>query len=132
MSSGMNMEEAKKIADKMTYREAIMNCLYARCVPYRKATKIKMKRLLERIEAPYVDLDTPMHFTQEQKAWVKKYISINGERQRLDGINDCLEIVQKIKDEHNDSNFVYPINYGTLCGIIIEIERLKENKNVRL
>lgn len=25
MSSGMNMEEAEKIADKMSYREAIMN-----------------------------------------------------------------------------------------------------------
>ena len=50
MSSGMNVKEAEKIADKMSYREAIMNCLRAQCVPYRKATKIKMKRLLESID----------------------------------------------------------------------------------
>lgn len=90
MSSGMNMKEAEKIADKMSYREAVMNCLYARCVPYRKATKIKMKRLLECIEAFNLDLDlyTPMHFTPEQKAWIKKYIAINGERQRADTIDE--------------------------------------------
>ena len=51
---------------------------------------IKMKRLLESIEAPYVDLDTPMHFTPEQKAWVKKYIAINAERQRADAIDEAL------------------------------------------
>lgn len=106
----MNMEEAKKIADKMTYREAIMNCLYARCVPYRKATKIKMKRLLECIEAFNLDLnlDTPMHFTPEQKAWVKKYIAINGERQRVDGAREFAEwLVRKngyLNLLGNDSN----------------------------
>ena len=103
MSSGMNIEEAKKIADKMSYREAIMNCLCARCVPYRKATKIKMKRLLECIEAFNLDLDiyTPMHFTPEQKAWIKKYIAINGERQRADGAREFAEWLG-IKEEHVD------------------------------
>lgn len=85
------MEEAEKIADKMSYREAVMNCLCARCVPYRKATKIKMKRLLESIDALNIDLDTPMHFTPEQKAWVKKYIAINGERQRVEGAREFAE-----------------------------------------
>ena len=55
MSSGMNVKEAEKIADKMSYREAIMNCLHARCVPYRKATKIKMKRLLASIDNDFTD-----------------------------------------------------------------------------
>ncbi len=50
MSASMNCEEAKKVAEQMTYRQAVMNCLYARCVPYRKATRIKMKELLEFIE----------------------------------------------------------------------------------
>lgn len=50
MSSGMNMEQAKEYAKTMTYRQAVMNCLYARCVPYCKATRIKMKELLEFIE----------------------------------------------------------------------------------
>lgn len=43
---------------------------------------------------------------------------------KKNGINQCLEIVQKIRDEHIDSNFIYPINYGTLCRIIIKLERL--------
>ena len=99
MSSGMNMKEAKKIADKMSYREAIMNCLCARCVPYRKATKIKMEQLLKSIDALNIDLDTPMHFTPEQKAWVKKYISINGERQRTDGAKEFAKyVIDKIDD----------------------------------
>lgn len=50
MSSGMNTEQAKEYAKTMTYRQAVMNCLYARCVPYRKATRIKMKELLEIVE----------------------------------------------------------------------------------
>jgi hypothetical protein len=47
MSSGMNMAEAEEIAKKMTYRDAVYNALRGRCVPYKKATKIKLKELLE-------------------------------------------------------------------------------------
>lgn len=42
-------------------------------------------------DALNIDLDTPMHFTDEQKAWIKKYISINGERQRTDGVKEFAE-----------------------------------------
>ena len=55
MSSGMNMKEAEKIAENMTYREAVMNCLGARCVPYRKATKIKMEELLRSIDNDFTE-----------------------------------------------------------------------------
>jgi len=34
----------------MTYRQAVMNCLSARCVPFKKATKIKLKELLDLVE----------------------------------------------------------------------------------
>ena len=44
-----------------------------------------------RADALNIDLDTPMHFTPEQKAWVKKYIAINGERQRTDGAREFAE-----------------------------------------
>lgn len=46
------------------------------------------------------------------------------------GIDKCLQIVQKIKDDYNDAKFgeQVPINYGTICGIIIALEQLKENK----
>lgn len=47
MSAGMNMEEAQKIADKMSFSSAVYNALYARWVPYRKATKIKLNELLD-------------------------------------------------------------------------------------
>lgn len=46
MSAGMNMEEAKIIADKMSFTSAVYNALNAKCVPYRKATKIKLNELL--------------------------------------------------------------------------------------
>lgn len=55
MTSGMNMQEAENIAEKMTYREAVMNCLSAKRIPYRKATKIKMKELLEAIDNDFTE-----------------------------------------------------------------------------
>ena len=47
MSAGMNMEEAAKIANKMSFTSAVYNALNAKCVPYRKATKIKLNELLD-------------------------------------------------------------------------------------
>ena len=47
MSAGMNMEEAQKIANKMSFTSAVYNALNAKCVPYRKATKIKLNELLD-------------------------------------------------------------------------------------
>lgn len=46
----MNVEEAKEYADAMTYRDAVYNALCGRCVPFKKATKIKLKELLEIVE----------------------------------------------------------------------------------
>ena len=43
----MTNEDARRIADRMTYSEAIMNCFYAKGIRYRKATKIKLNELLE-------------------------------------------------------------------------------------
>ena len=50
MSSGMNTEQAKEIAKQMTYRDAVYNALRGRCVPFKKATRIKLKELLEIVE----------------------------------------------------------------------------------
>lgn len=49
---------------------------------------------------------------------------------RADAIDEVMQIVQKIKDDYNDSKFgeKIPINYGTICGIIIALEQLKEQK----
>lgn len=47
MSAGMNTEEARVIANKMRFVDAVYNALSAKCVPYRKATKLKLKELLD-------------------------------------------------------------------------------------
>ena len=47
MSAGMNLEEAKIVADKMTYADAVCNAVNSKCVPYRKTTEIKLKELLK-------------------------------------------------------------------------------------
>ncbi len=47
MSASMNLEEARKVAERMTFEDAVYNALQARCVPYRKATMIKLHELLE-------------------------------------------------------------------------------------
>lgn len=68
MSSSMNTEQAKEIAKQMTYRDAVYNALRGRCVPYKKATRIKLNELLEFIEncnfikitENGIDIDTEM------------------------------------------------------------------------
>lgn len=47
MSSGMNKEKAQEYANSMSFTSAVYNAIYARCVPYRLATKIKLNELLE-------------------------------------------------------------------------------------
>lgn len=51
MSSGMNTEKAHEIAKQMTYRDAVINALQGRCVPFKKATRIKLTELLEIVES---------------------------------------------------------------------------------
>ena len=46
----MTREEAKEYAKNMTYRNAVCNALQGKCIPYRKATLIKLYELLDTIE----------------------------------------------------------------------------------
>lgn len=46
----MTKEEAKEYAKEMTYRDAVHNALHGKCIPYRKATLIKLYELLDMIE----------------------------------------------------------------------------------
>lgn len=43
----MNREEAEEYAKQMTYRQAVQNALQGKCIPYRKATMIKLHKLLD-------------------------------------------------------------------------------------
>lgn len=46
----MTREEAEDYAKEMTYREAVYNALQGKCIPYRKATLIKLCELLDMVE----------------------------------------------------------------------------------
>lgn len=46
----MTREEAKEYAKEMTYRNAVDNALQGKCIPYRKATLIKLHELLDMVE----------------------------------------------------------------------------------
>ena len=46
----MTREEAEEYAKKMSYRNAVYNALQAKCIPYRKATFIKLYELLDMID----------------------------------------------------------------------------------
>ena len=52
---------------------------------------------------------------------------------RAEVIKEIALKIQKIKDNHNENPRLYPINYGTLCGICTDLwEQLKErNKWVK-
>ena len=46
----MNNQEAEEFAKDMTYRDAVYNALQGKCIPYRKATLIKLYELFDRID----------------------------------------------------------------------------------
>lgn len=46
----MTREEAEVYARGMTYRDAVYNALQGKCIPYRKATFIKLYELLDKLE----------------------------------------------------------------------------------
>lgn len=46
----MTREEAEEYAKGMSYRNAVYNALQGKCIPYRKATLIKLYGLLGKIE----------------------------------------------------------------------------------
>ena len=46
----MTREEAEEYAKDMTYRDAVYNALQGKCIPYRKATLIKLYELLDMVE----------------------------------------------------------------------------------
>ena len=55
----MTREEAEKCANEMTYRDAVYNVIQAKCIPYRKATLIKLYELLNVLET--LPPATPKH-----------------------------------------------------------------------
>lgn len=99
----MNMEEAQKIANKMSFEDAVYNALYAKCVPYRKATKIKLKELLDIAK----DIDKLKEFTNKlyKTAYNKaiedfaEKISTYGTYDYYGNTIDILTIAEQVKKE---------------------------------
>lgn len=46
----MTREKAEEIAKEMTYRDAVYFALQGKCIPYKKATLIKLHELLDVVE----------------------------------------------------------------------------------
>lgn len=46
----MTREEAIEYAKQMSFREAVYNALEGKCIPYRKATLLKLRELLYVVE----------------------------------------------------------------------------------
>lgn len=79
-----------------------------------------------RADALNIDMEKPMHFTDEQKAWVKNYIIINAKRQRADAIE---ELETKLVDIilGNEEFTDWQKQEISLCLECV-IEQLKEQK----
>lgn len=61
----MTQEEANKYAKSMTFRDAVFNLMDAKCIPYRKATFIKIYELLDIIE-PLDKFDDKMEVSKSE------------------------------------------------------------------
>lgn len=71
-----------------------------------------------RADAIDIDMNKPMHFTDEQKAWIKKYICINAEIQRAEAIDEVKELVAQCAS----------ISDADWDWFVSEVEQLKEQK----
>ena len=88
----MTIEEARIYADNMTYEDAIYNLAQARCLPYRKATFIKIESLLNDLKELKAYRETKTTDAVD-RVTIKEY---------LDSYNDVPEInVGKIGKDTN-------------------------------
>lgn len=99
MSSSMNVEKAEEIAKEMTYREAVYNALRGRCVPFKKATRIKLNELLDLVER------------KSDKNVTKMLRQING-HSKVETIGIMLQVIEVLEknfahdDRMNDEDWL--------------------------
>lgn len=67
-------------------------------------------------DALSIDMEKPMHFTDEQKAWIKQYIIINAKRQRADVIDEFA------KEFHKYIGFNKDINHHDIDFFVKELK----------
>lgn len=104
----MRREEAEDYAKNMSYRDAIHNALQGKCIPYRKATLIKLYELLDMIEPcedcisrkAVLDKINEVCFSNKQE-WVDFRVSYgsHGERDLIIDFIESLSNVQQIRSK---------------------------------
>lgn len=92
-SQGMTREEAKEYAKTMTYRDAIYNLTRAKCIPYRKATFIKVYELLDILDKIRAEIERMDYLDIEDGS--------DGYDKYVDQY-DVLQIINKYKSESEE------------------------------
>ena len=89
----MTRKEAGEYANNMTYREAVYNALQGKCIPYRKATFIKLHELLNIvsfIQEVLIEMSCFRHVSEGSTAdhifdLIQKYPSLKQEFDKMIG-----------------------------------------------
>lgn len=89
----MTREEAEVYAQNMSFEDAIYNLSQARCIPYRKATFIKIKELLSIIKDMRAEIENLIEEVRPEEH-DGSYESIINEGQEIMG-EAILEIIDR-------------------------------------
>lgn len=102
MGSGMNLEQAKTYAEKMSYSQAVYNALCGYGIPYRKATKIKLNELLD------VTKNIDARRKHKKEDWVSCSKRLPKENEYVDNV--CKYYL--IQDEYGDMHIAHYTDIG--------------------
>lgn len=91
----MTKEEAEEYAKTMTHRDAVYNLTRAKCIPYRRATLIKVYELLDILDKIRDEI--------EKKIIKRPWLDFKDmERDRNDAFLEVLDIIDKYRKESED------------------------------
>ena len=97
----MTREDAEIYADNMSYEDAVYNALQGRAIPYRKATKAKLYRLLKALEqessSDMVHVETLHQVMWERDIAIEQLKELGyslGQK-----IDPCEDVIRRISEE---------------------------------
>lgn len=109
----MTNEEAEEYAKNITYRDAVYNALQGRCIPYRKATLIKLHELLDMIEPLKREIEQ-----QPSREWKEIYAESEGSNSWIEF--KCPHCGYSFGMESGEYDWHYgdeiPWKYCPICG----------------
>lgn len=99
----MTREEAEEYAKNMSYRNAVYNALQGKCIPYRKATLIKLYELLDMIEPQKSEVEDmaseSLREAHDEALWkIHRVRTMNGNVYVV-AVGDVMDTLDKIKAE---------------------------------